>query len=174
MILAFTQGDIDMDIYLIPPENPDYNNILLLLNKVLYRLKQSVRIWYFTLKEILIKLGFKSLITKEYIFINKDKNIILYIYIDNIAIISPDENNIKEFINNIKSYLDLKDLGPIKDYLGIQIDRTQNSFKLHQKDYIIKILTKFKMLESKPVSTPMDPKLKLITSNKKASKSDIK
>jgi hypothetical protein len=114
------------------------------------------------------------LITKEYIFINKDKNIILYIYINDIAIISPDKNNIKEFINNIKSHLDLKDLGPIKDYLGIQIDRTQNSFKLHQKDYIIKILTKFKILKSKPVSTPIDPKLKLITSNKKASKSDIK
>jgi hypothetical protein len=65
----------------------------------------------------------KSLITEEYIFINKNKNIILYIYIDNIAIISLDKNNIKEFINNIKSYLDLKDLEPIKDYLDIQIDK---------------------------------------------------
>jgi hypothetical protein len=59
------------------------------------------------------------LITKEYISINKDKNIMLCIYINNIAIISPDENNIKEFINNIKSHLNLKNLGSIKDYLDI-------------------------------------------------------
>jgi len=62
MVSAFTQGDIDSFIYINQPkgfinsDNPDY---VLKLNKVLYGLKQSARIWYYTLKEKLInKLSF--------------------------------------------------------------------------------------------------------------------
>ena len=50
MISAFTQGNIDINIYIkqplghIVPNNP---NSVLRLNKALYGLKQSARIWYY-------------------------------------------------------------------------------------------------------------------------------
>ena len=47
MISAFTQGDIDTNIYIKQPIghiDPNYPNYVLKLNKALYGLKQSARI----------------------------------------------------------------------------------------------------------------------------------
>jgi hypothetical protein len=135
MISAFTQGDIDASIYLelnkalidlfinlniISNKNRD---ILLRLNKALYSLKQSARIWYNTLTNILInKLSFISLKLEPCIFINKSLNIIICLYIDDLVIVCPSLSTINTFISNIKEYFGIKVLGPIKDYLGIEID----------------------------------------------------
>jgi hypothetical protein len=65
MVSAFTQGLINSYIYIVQPkgfENPNYPDYVLRLNKALYSLKQSARIWYYTLKNILLnKLGFTVL-----------------------------------------------------------------------------------------------------------------
>ncbi|KAJ8068192.1 hypothetical protein OCU04_003762 [Sclerotinia nivalis] len=175
MVLAFAQGNIDTPLILTPPEGfNELNNKALKLNKALYGLKQSARIWYYTLKDILNKLDFNNLITEECIFINKNKNIILSIYVDDIAIIAPNQEIINEFISNLKKHFDLKDLGPIKDYLGIQIERKADCLKLHQSEYTKKILARFGMQDSHPVSTPMDPKIKLYYNKEKANNKDIK
>ena len=77
MILAFIQGNIDKNIYIKAPEIYHNNNIILKLNKALYRLKQSIRIWYIILKSILNKLNFINIKSNEYIFINKYSELIL-------------------------------------------------------------------------------------------------
>ena len=125
MISAFTQGIIDSYIYLVQPKgfedpnNPDY---VLKLNKALYGLKQSARIWYYTLKEVLVELGFTALYSDSCIYINKKSNIIICIYVDDLAIVAPSLDIINTFISQIKKYFNIKDLGLIKDYLGIDID----------------------------------------------------
>jgi uncharacterized membrane protein (DUF485 family) len=84
---------------------------MLKLNKALYSLKQLTRIWYNTLKEILInKLNFESLLAEKNIFINRSTSIILCVYIDDIAVISPSQEIINSFINSIKSYFKIKEL----------------------------------------------------------------
>jgi hypothetical protein len=96
---------------------------VLKLLKALYRLKQSARIWLNILKEILVnKLGFKTLISESSIFINKSINIIICIYINDLAIISPSKEAYNTFIKNIKKYFKIKELGLIKNYLGVEID----------------------------------------------------
>jgi len=91
MISAFTQGNIDYFIYITQPEghiNSKYPDYVLKLNKALYGLKQLARIWYDTLKEVLInKLKFESLLAEGSIFINRSTGIILCVYVDDIAII---------------------------------------------------------------------------------------
>ena len=58
---------------------------------------------------------------------------------------------------------DMKDLGDVKKILGMEIyrDRTQKRLFLSQKDYIQKILVRFGMADSKPISTPLSEKEKL-------------
>lgn len=189
MISAFTQGDIDTSIYLVPPKGlidlyinlyPDLpipKEPLLKLNKALYSLKQSARIWYNTLANILVnKLGFRALKQEPCIFINKAKDLIICVYVDDLAIISPDINLINSFITKIKEYFNIKELGLIKDYLGIDVDYNleKGIMKLNQKKYIDKLVERFNLLDSLPIYIPLDPKIKLLPNTEKASKESIK
>jgi len=189
MVSAFTQGDIDTSIYLEPNKalidlfidlgiiSKKDRDILLRLNKALYGLKQSARIWYNTLANILInKLGFTPLKSEPCIFINKSLNIIICLYVDDLAIVCPNIAIINTFINNIKEYFDIKVLGPIKDYLGIEIDYDleAGTMKLVQTKYIEKLVVKFNQLNLLPIYIPLDPKIKLEPNRELASKEDIK
>ena len=179
MISAFTQGIIDSYIYLIQPEgfidpnNPDY---VLRLNKALYGLKQSARIWYYTIKDKLLKIGFIVLNSDNCIFINKNIGVIICLYIDDLAIIAPNSSTINRFISSIKEYFTIKDLGPIKDYLGIDIDLNSDKgyIKLSQANYIKKVLAKYSMENCNPISTPLDSKIKLEPNKEQASRDEIK
>jgi Reverse transcriptase (RNA-dependent DNA polymerase) len=126
MISVFTQDNIDYFIYITQPEghiSTKYPDHILKLNKALYGLKQSAMIWYDTLKKVLInKLNFENLLAERNIFINRSTSIILYVYIDDIAVIGPSQETINSIINSIKSYFNIKELGLIKDYLRIEID----------------------------------------------------
>lgn len=53
----------------------------------------------------------------------------------------------------------MKDLGELKYFLGIQLERTGDIISMSQKDYIEKILKRFGMEDCKPRCTPceMDP-----------------
>ena len=121
-------------------------------------------------------MGFIILKIENCIFINKESNIILYIYIDDLAVIGPNENIINTFINNIKKHFKVKNLGLIKDYLGIDIkyQPKQNYMKLLQKRYINKLLIKYNIEDYNPAYTPIDPKIKLEPNKELATKEQIK
>jgi hypothetical protein len=153
-----------------------YPDHVLKLNKALYGLKQLARIWYDTFKEVLInKLNFESLLAEKNIFINRSTGIILYIYVDDIAVIGPSQEAINSIINSIKSYFNIKEPGLIKDYLGVEIDyRPKNGYlKFYQDKYIKKILKKYGFQDLKPAKTPMDPKAKLMPNKNKAKADEI-
>ena len=56
---AFLQGShLDRDVYLRPPKEADNSaGILWKLNKCVYGLKDASRVWYFTVRSELLKLG---------------------------------------------------------------------------------------------------------------------
>ena len=125
MISAFTQRNIDALLYLEQPEgfiNINYLDYILLLNKVLYRLKQLARIWFYTLKPKLLKLGFKSLNSEACLFINNNTKVIICLYIDDLAILAPNNIIFNDFIKSISQDFKIKNLGVIKDYLSIDIN----------------------------------------------------
>ncbi|CAL3971709.1 unnamed protein product [Diplocarpon coronariae] len=149
-------------IYIAPPNGiytSKYSNKLLKLNKALYGLKQSARLWFITLKEVLTqKLGFTALLADSCILYNKKLNIIICVYVDDLALIGPNINSIKSFIKGLEEYFKLKDLGPIKDYL---------------EAYITKLLTRLDMLAGKPKNIPIEPKIKLEPNPNKATSSSL-
>ena len=163
----------------MPPEGINtqkYASKLLLLNKALYRLKQSVKLWFITLKEVLIqKLGFQALITENYILINKEQQLIVSIYVNDLAIIGLSVNNIKSFIKELKKLFKLKDLRLIKDYLGINIDYNldKGCIKLSQESYIKKVLARFNITDYKPKNILIDSKVKLELNLNQANKEEI-
>ena len=83
---------------------------------------------------------------------------IIGLYVDDLLIAG---NNRSE-INNIKTDLsrkfEMKDLGEANTILGIQITRNKKEKKIFisQKDYASEVLSRFSMIGSNPISTPMD------------------
>uniref|UniRef100_A0A3Q7EE90 Reverse transcriptase Ty1/copia-type domain-containing protein n=1 Tax=Solanum lycopersicum TaxID=4081 RepID=A0A3Q7EE90_SOLLC len=94
-------------------------------------------------------------------FMSGNSMIYLLLYIDDMLIAA---NNITE-INILKKLLskefDMKDLGVAKKILGMEISREDGVVHLSQKRYIQKVLERFNMDMSKPVSTPLASHFKL-------------
>ena len=179
MVSAFTQGNIDALLYLEQPEgfiDPKYPDYVYKLNKALYGLKQSARIWFYTLKPKLLKLGFIVLNSEACLFINNNTKVIICLYVDDLAVLAPNEDIFNDFINSISKDFKIKNLRVIKDYLGIDIDFNLNKgfIKLSQETYINKILNKFNLQDAKIKSTPMDSNIKLEPNKEQANKEDIK
>lgn len=55
----------------------------------------------------------------------------------------------------MKNYFNAKDLGKIKNFLGMDITKTENKIVINQKKYIEQLLYKFNMKECKSKTTPM-------------------
>lgn len=52
----------------------------------------------------------------------------------------------------------MKDLGPVHHFLGVEIHRSTNTLHLSQTHYAYTLLDKAKMLDCKPMNTPMESK----------------
>ncbi|XP_030449110.1 uncharacterized mitochondrial protein AtMg00810-like [Syzygium oleosum] len=55
----------------------------------------------------------------------------------------------------------MKELGELKHFLGLEVDRTKEELFLCQQKYARDLLKKFGMLDCKPISTPLDGNAKL-------------
>ncbi|XP_071727236.1 uncharacterized mitochondrial protein AtMg00810-like [Rutidosis leptorrhynchoides] len=73
--------------------------------------------------------------------------------------------NDKEEISTLKSNLfkefEMKDLGKLKYFLGIEVLRSQQGIFICQKKYTLDFLAETCMIDCKPAGTPMIPNQKL-------------
>ena len=116
---AFLYGDIEEEVYIEIPEGLEGEfeaDSVLKLNKAIYGLKQSPRVWKKTLVKFLNQLELNQLKTDTCVFSNK--NIILAIYVDDIIIIAKYIGKITEFKTYISNKFKIKDLGLINYILG--------------------------------------------------------
>jgi hypothetical protein len=99
----------------------------------------------------------------------------LAIYVDDILIFARDLNDIDNLFSNLESKdLDITNLGPITEFLGIQIiyDRGK-SLSLSQEGYITRLIDRYNKGKIKPLSKPYIESLAIEPNDSKASKEDI-
>lgn len=129
----------------------------------LYGLKKAPRLWFSKLSATLLKMGFIQSKVDYSLFILQSESTItfLLVYMDDLLICG----NSLSTINSIKQLLSqsfqMKDLGPISYFLGIEIHKYADGFFLSQKKYTTYIFQEFGMLHAKPVKLHMDIKLQL-------------
>ena len=89
--------------------------------------------------------------------------IYLLLYVDDMLIVAKSMCDIQNLKILLSGEFDMKALGAAKKILGMEIyrNRTQKRLFVSQKDYIQKILVRFGMTDSKPISTPILEKEKL-------------
>ena len=92
------------------------------LLKALYGLKQSPRQWYKHLEAILAQLGFK-LVANQVIFKHTQRKIIILGYVDDLLIFGPNILEINSLYKRLEKLLKITDLGEVKFFLGMEIQR---------------------------------------------------
>ena len=129
VVTAYLYGSLDSDIYMKIPEGlkmPEAytprNLYSIKLQRSLYGLKQSDRMWYNRLSEYLVKEGYKNDPLCPCVFIKKSKSgfAILAVYVDDINIIGTSEELTKT-VEYLKREFEVKDLGKTKLCLGLEL-----------------------------------------------------
>ncbi|RVW93168.1 Retrovirus-related Pol polyprotein from transposon TNT 1-94 [Vitis vinifera] len=165
VITAYLYGSMDNDIYMKIPEGfklPDANNTKprsmysIKLQRSLYGLKQSGRMWYNRLSEYLLKEGYVNNPICPCIFIKKSETgfAIIAVYVDDLNLVGTPEE-LTRTTNYLKKEFEMKDLGKTKFCLGLQIEHFPNGVLVHQSTYIKKVLKRFYMDKAHPLSSPM-------------------
>ena len=163
---AFLHGEMDREIYMIQPmgfQNQDHPEHVCKLRKALYGLKQAPRAWYGKIAEFLTQSGYSVTPADTSLFVkaNEGKLAIVLVYVDDLVITGDDEEEIPRTKENLSVRFQMKELGQLKHFLGLEIDRTQEGIFLCQQKYSKDLLKRFGMLECKPISKPMEPNAKM-------------
>jgi hypothetical protein len=159
---AFLNGDIEEELYMSQPDgyvSQGNEHLVCKLNKSLYGLKQSARAWNIKLNSVLLQHGFTRSNADQCLYSKCYKNKWMYVlaFVDDLLIIHEDENEIVKAGRLLNNDFEIKDLGDVTYYLGIQIERKDDgSFLLNQKAKIMAILEKFGMTDAKGASIPID------------------
>ena len=163
---AFLNAIVNEDIYMYTPDGlttpPGH---ILKLNKALYGLKQAPREWNHTVHLFIISLGFTQCKSDSCIYTKNTGTDLIYvaIYVDDIPISCIHETIITDLKTSISSRFSVKDLGIMKYFLGLQVDRntTDNTTTINQHRFINRILTKFGFDKCNPTATPSHASMKL-------------
>ncbi|WVZ00077.1 hypothetical protein V8G54_026146 [Vigna mungo] len=162
---AFLHGDLEETIYMKQPNGFAVGDRVCLLQKSLYGLKQSPRQWYRKFDDFLIKLNFKRCNYDDCVYtLNHDGEMLyLLLYVDDILIASSDRGMIGETKARLADAFEMKELGEARRILGIDIkkDKPGGNLFLSQECYLQKVISRYRMAESKMASTPVGQHLKL-------------
>ncbi|XP_061723887.1 uncharacterized protein LOC133530075 [Cydia pomonella] len=87
--------------------------------------------------------------------------LVVAVFVDDFFILSNSDSLKTKFKNDLKKLFTVKDLGPVKDCLGMRVSQSKGRVTLDQSHYIDKLLGKYNMTDAITVTTPMEPGLKL-------------
>ena len=135
------------------------------MQKSLYSLKQSPRAWFGRFTNSMKAFGYQQSSSDHTIFIKykEGKLIILIIYVDDMIVIGNDSIGNEALQTYLSREFKMKDLEPLKYFLGIKVFRSRHGILLSQHKYIIDLLNEVGMLACKSSDTPATENVKLST-----------
>jgi hypothetical protein len=129
----------------------------------LYGLRQASRQWNQKLTAAISSIGYQQSYSDPSLFVksSSSKMTAILIYVDHIVLTG---NDMPE-ISRVKAFLDskfsIKDIGPLKYFLGLEIARSKSGLLLNQRKYCLELIDEYVLLGCKPSPTPIDPSTKL-------------
>lgn len=169
---AFLNGDLNEEIYMNLP--PGYTpkegetlppNAVCKLKKSLYGLKQASRQWFLKFSSTLMSLGFRKSHADHTLFLRNvnGKYVAVLVYVDDIVIASNNDEEVATLKEDLQKVFKLRDLSPLKYFLGLEIARSNAGISICQRKYALDILEEAGLLACKPSSIPMDPSIHLVS-----------
>ncbi|XP_062013935.1 uncharacterized mitochondrial protein AtMg00810-like [Rosa rugosa] len=115
----------------------------------------------------LLSVGFIQSIADSSLFIYSHglHTIYFLLYVDDIVVTGSNDRLLQSFIDVLGRGFDIKDLGPLHYFLGLQVTTHSHGLHFNHIKYAHDLLSKHDLLFSKPVSTPMSAKFVLTSTN---------
>jgi hypothetical protein len=165
---AFLVPELDYVIFMNLPEQdlvsehlPAFRRSKLVrLDKALYGLVNSPRLWYQHLSKTLKSMSFAQSASDPCLWVRPSNgssgpSAAIAIFVDDCAIAAPADE-----VDSIKAQLtarySMTDGGPVSWFLGVRVTRTPSSISLSQSATIQALLSEYSMADSRSVSTPAD------------------
>lgn len=175
---AYLYGKIDQPTYMKLPHGAYENQKdrkICKLNKALYGLRQSGRIWYELLNKVLRRMGFNSSYAEPCLYYSGQSDDIISVYVDDLLIITRTTTMADKIKLKLKDEFEMKDLGTINHILGMKINYNQDQgiATLDQSGYIAKALEDLDLQNTKRKSIPMSTNLTLSNEDSPSTKDHI-
>jgi hypothetical protein len=161
---AFLNDEVEQEVYIEQPEGfviHDKRSHVCKLKKALYGLKQAPRAWYGRIDSFLQSLGFSKSIADPNLYIKIIQNhpVILVLYVDDMFL-TGEETLIAQTKRELSEEFEMKDLGLMHYFLGLEVWQKPGEIFLSQSKYVVDILRRFGMMDCKSMTTPMISNLK--------------
>ena len=126
------------------------------LKKALYGFKQPPRAWYSRIDNYLLSMGFVKgeADSNLYFLLVGDDPLILVLYVDDLFLIGA-ERLIKECKEDLDMEFEMKDIRLMHYFLGLEVWQQTGEIFLEQGNYAVEIPRRFKMVDCRPMATPM-------------------
>ncbi len=126
------------------------------LKRALYGMKLAPCAWYTRIDISFTGLGFtKSEANANlYPIVVEGNSLIIVIYVDDLILIG-DEKLIKSYKEDLAREFEMKDMGLMHYFLGMEVWQGDGDLFLSQGKYANEILKRFRMESSKPMETPL-------------------
>ena len=152
---AFLNGELKENIYVEPPKRHKKAGIIWKLKKSLYGLKQSSRCWSEKLNGILSDCGFNRSLNDRCLYIHPSKCIILVVYIDDILLCTKEDGDIQYVMECLSRDIEVKNLGPVSLFCGLEIKKVKNFYRICQKKYIVDLIKAYDLEDARISQTPL-------------------
>ena len=163
---AFLNGDLVEEVYMSPPPGfeAQFGQHVCKLQKSIYGLKQSPRAWFDRFTTFVKSQGYRQGHSDHTLFTKVSKTgkiAVLIVYVDDIVLTGDDQAEISQLKQRMGDEFEIKDLGNLKYFLGMEVARSKEGISVSQRKYILDLLTETGMLGCRPTDTPIEFNCKL-------------
>ncbi|KAK8957122.1 hypothetical protein KSP39_PZI000020 [Platanthera zijinensis] len=111
----------------------------------------------------MIKFGYKQGHSDHTLFVkrNEGKIVVLIVYVDDIVITGNDTDEISKLKGLLSAEFEVKDLGRLRYFLGIEVTHSDKGIFISQRKYVLDLLTETGMLGCAPANKPMEENHKI-------------
>jgi transposase InsO family protein len=162
VVTAFLHAPLKEEIFVRLPigYGPEAGKIAK-LDRAIYGLKQASAEFHDLMTKKLEEKGYQKLVSDQCVFVKKNEEdkikSIIAIFVDDCILIGK-EQEIEEMKKDLQDSFIMKDLGELKEIIGIQVERTASRITLNQPRYIEKALKRFGMENCYPAYSPLPEK----------------
>lgn len=172
-------GELTEEVYIAQPQGYEVKgeeDKVYRLLKALYGLKQAPRAWFRRIEKFFIREGFERSCSDNTLFIKKlekNKILIVSLYVDDLIFTSNDMSMMEDFRNSMKNEFEMTDLGEMKYFLGVEVLQSSHGILICQEKYAREVLNGFGLRNCNGIKDPMGPGSNKLSNSEEDAKADI-